>query len=218
MQETISSTLRNRMLTAAEELHKNDEAFKKASNKDFFIWLAIFVALALAVRMFVFEPVLVDGDSMYPTLLHGERMFVEKITYLIESPKRGDIIICRYPGYVENCVKRVIGRPGDTVSVVGGVVYINGQPLDESAYWQDEIWWDMDPVKVPEKCVFVIGDNRNHSTDSREKIIGPIPYSQVRGKVHSIMWPIGEIRNVYKGASPMVGVPYAPKLNFTWDK
>lgn len=216
MQGRMTGALRGRMLVAGEELHKNDAAFKKASNADFLLWLTIFVVLALAVRMFVFEPVQVDGDSMYPTLLHGERMFVEKITYLVERPQRGDIIICRYPNYIENCVKRVIGLPGDRVAVTGGVVYINGEALEESGYWQGEIWQDVAEVMVPENCVFVMGDNRNFSTDSREVSVGPIPYSQVVGKVHSVIWPLGEIRSVYTGTSPMAGVPYSGGAPFYW--
>ena len=71
MQQRASGRLRGAMVAAGEELHKRDEAFKRASNLDFFMWLAVFVALALAIRLFVFEPVQVVGDSMYPTLLDG---------------------------------------------------------------------------------------------------------------------------------------------------
>ena len=223
MQQRASGRLRGAMVAAGEELHKRDEAFKRASNLDFFMWLAVFVALALAIRLFIFEPVQVGGDSMYPSLLDGERMFVEKVSYLIEPPERGDVIICRYPAYAENCVKRVIGLPGETVSVSGGIVYVNGEPLEESAYWQGDsfgrdIRVDMEPVTVPEKSVFVMGDNRNFSTDSREASIGPIPYAQVIGKVHSVIFPLGEVRSVYTGVSPMAGVPYAPPALFYWGQ
>ena len=218
MRERISGKLRGRMVAAGEELHKRDEAFKRASNIEFFVWLAVFVALALTIRMFVFEPVRVDGDSMYPTLLHGERMFVEKVSYLINPPRRGDIIICRYPYYRENCVKRVIGLPGETISVSEGVVYVNGRALDESAYWQDEIWQEVAPVTVPEKSVFVMGDNRNFSTDSRDATVGPITYAQVIGKVHSVLFPLADIRSVYTGVPPMAGVAYAPPYFFTWGQ
>lgn len=222
MQDKIAERLKGRMLAASEELHKSDEAVRRASNIDFFLWLAVFVALALAVRMFVFEPVLVDGDSMYPTLLHGERMFVEKVSYLIEPPGRGDILICRYPNYRENCVKRVIGLPGEVVSVSGGVVYVNGEPLEESAYWRGDaggtlLRQDMAPVTVPENNVFVMGDNRNYSDDSRDPYVGPIPYARVIGKVHSVIWPLGEIRSVYKGASSLAGEPYTPPSFLNWS-
>lgn len=223
MQQRASIRLRGAMVAAGEELHKRDEVFKRASNLDFFMWLAVFVAMALAIRLFVFEPVQVVGDSMYPTLLDGERMFVEKVGYLIDPPEQGDIIICRYPAYTENCVKRVIGLPGDTVSVSGGIVYVNGEPLDESAYWHgdsfgDDIRVDVAPVTVPEKSVFVMGDNRNFSTDSRELSIGPIPYARIIGKVHGVMFPLGEVRSVYTGVSPMAGVAYTPPAMFYWGQ
>ena len=126
METKQSRSLRNRMLSASEALHKNDVPFKRDSNREFFLWLAVFVAVALAIRLFIFEPVQVQGDSMYPTLLDGERTFVEKVTYLVSPPARGDIVICRYPYYEENCVKRVIGLPGETVSIQNGQVYIDG--------------------------------------------------------------------------------------------
>ncbi|MEA4970727.1 MAG: signal peptidase I [Candidatus Pelethousia sp.] len=223
MQQRALGRLRGAMVAASEELHKRDEVFKRASNLDFFMWLAVFVAMALAIRLFVFEPVQVVGDSMYPTLLDGERMFVQKVGYLIDPPERGDVIICRYPAYMENCVKRVIGLPGDTVSVSGGIVYVNGEPLEESAYWHgdsfgDDIRVDVAPVTVPEKSVFVMGDNRNFSTDSRELSIGPIPYARIIGKVHGVMFPLGEVRSVYTGVSPMAGVPYTPPATFYWGQ
>lgn len=223
MQQRASIRLRGAMVAAGEELHKRDEVFKRASNLDFFMWLAVFVAMALAIRLFVFEPVQVVGDSMYPTLLDGERMFVEKVVYLVDPPERGNVIICRYPAYTENCVKRVIGLPGDTVSISGGIVYVNGEPLDESAYWHgdsfgDDIRVDVAPVTVPEKSVFVMGDNRNFSTDSRELSIGPIPYARIIGKVHGVMFPLGEVRSVYTGVSPMVSVPYTPPVTFYWGQ
>ena len=211
--------LKRQLLAASETLHKNDPPYRRASNLDFLISLVVFVTLALAIRMFVFEPVLVSGDSMYPTLLDGERMFVEKLTYLAEPPQRGDIVICHYPFYDENCVKRVVGLPGETVSVHSGQIYIDGQPLDESQYWDGVIYADMNPQKVPEDHVFVVGDNRNYSTDSRERTVGPLPYTQILGKVHYVIWPVSHFRNVYTDVSPMEGVAYVPPNGlFLWSR
>ena len=81
-------------------------------NLDFFLYLALVVLIALAVRSFFFEPIRVEGDSMIPTLFDGEHMFVEKMSYWYNEPARGEIIICYYPGYTACCVKRVIGLPG----------------------------------------------------------------------------------------------------------
>ena len=215
----VDPKLRSQMLALRDTMHKSDAPYRRASNIDFFLCLIFYVVLALAIRLFVFEPVLVSGDSMYPTLLDGERMFVEKLTYLVEPPQRGDIVICHYPYYDENCVKRVIGLPGETIEIAGGMVYIDGAPLEESAYWEGEIWQDMAPQLVPEDSVFVIGDNRNYSTDSRDRAVGPLTYGQIIGKVHFVIWPLEECRNVYTELSPQAGVPYTPPLqNFYWGQ
>jgi signal peptidase I len=105
---------------------------------------------------------------------------------------RGDIVICFYPGYTESCVKRVIGLPGETVSISGGDIYIDGELLDESDYWQGEIIGDMEPVTVGNREVFVVGDNRNGSKDSRNPSVGCVPYSKVVGRVIAVVWPVSE--------------------------
>ena len=150
---------------------------------DFCITLPLIVMLAFGIRAFIFEPVRVEGNSMYPTLLNGEHMLCEKVSYMFTRPSRGDIVICRYPGYSEDCVKRVIGLPGETVEVRDGVVYIDGVQLDESGYYDGYINQDYGPITVPEDCVFVMGDNRNNSKDSRASTVGPLPYTRISGRV-----------------------------------
>ena len=98
---------------AREELHKKDEPYRKAANSDFIIYLLTLMAVAIFIRTFIFEPVQCIGISMYPTLVGGEGMFTEKLTYTVSAPQRDDIIICRYPYHTEKCVKRVIAVPGD---------------------------------------------------------------------------------------------------------
>lgn len=90
----------------------------------------------------------------------------------------------------ERVIKRVIGLPGETVFIQDGVVHIDGQPLDESAYWNDTIWQDINPVTIPEGCIFVVGDNRNVSWDSRDPSIGSIPSERVVGRVIWTIWPL----------------------------
>lgn len=159
---------------------------------DFFVSLAFLIVLAFGIRAFLAEPIRVDGDSMYPTLLDGEHMFVEKISYWFDEPTRGDIIICYYPGYTESCVKRVIATGGETVEIRGGTVYVNGQPLDESAYWNDFVLGDYGPVTVPEGEVFVMGDNRNGSKDSRNPSVGTIPRNKIVGRVRAVFLPLSQ--------------------------
>lgn len=178
---------------AREELHKKDEPYRKAANSDFIIYLLTLMAVAICIRTFIFEPVQCIGISMYPTLVGGEGMFTEKLTYTVSAPQRDDIIICRYPYHTEKCVKRVIAVPGDRISISDGAIYLNGERLDESAYWSGYIEdSDMPEVTVPDKCLFVVGDNRNHSGDSRH--VGFIPYCQVKGKVRAVMTPFSQAR------------------------
>ena len=178
---------------AREELHKKDEPYRRAANSDFIIYLLTLMAVAIFIRTFIFEPVQCIGISMYPTLVGGEGMFTEKLTYTVSAPQRDDIIICRYPYHTEKCVKRVIAVPGDRISIYDGAIYLNGERLDESAYWDGYIEdSEMPEVTVPERSLFVVGDNRNHSGDSRH--VGFIPYCQVKGKVRAVMTPFSQAR------------------------
>ena len=190
----LTKKQRAALKAAAEKLHKNDAPYKRASNREFIIYLVTVVLIALCIRTFVFEPVQVVGSSMHPTLIDGEAMFTEKLTYVFSEPQRGDIIICRYSNMNVNCVKRIIGIPGDTVAITDGKIFLNGQPLDESDYWNDYIYVGTDEVTVPEKALFVVGDNRNASDDSRNPYVGFIPYGQVKGKVQAVMLPFSRAR------------------------
>ena len=178
---------------AREELHKKDEPYRRAANSDFIIYLLTLMAVAIFIRTFIFEPVQCIGISMYPTLVGGEGMFTEKLTYTVSAPQRDDIIICRYPYHTEKCVKRVIAVPGDRISISDGAIYLNGEKLDESAYWDGYIEdSEMPEVTVPERNLFVVGDNRNNSGDSRH--VGFIPYCQVKGKVRAVITPFSQAR------------------------
>ena len=176
----------------AEDQYENMRGSRSFRNVEFLLYIIVVVLVALTIRSFIAEPIRVDGDSMVPTLLHNEDMFVEKMSYWFNDPLRGDIVICFYPGYSESCVKRVIGLPGETVSIQSGVIYINGKQLDESAYWTGEIIGDMDPVTVGRREVFVVGDNRNGSKDSRNPSVGCIPYAKLVGRVVAVVYPFDE--------------------------
>lgn len=178
---------------------ESDPVYRKASNRQFFRWVAIMLIIAFSLRLFVIEPIRVEGDSMYPTLHDEERMLVTKFPYWFSAPEPGDIIICFYPGYTKSCVKRVIAVGGDTVYITGGRVYVNGQPLDEAAYWNDYVLSEYPAEVVPDGCVFVMGDNRNHSTDSRSSLVGAIPLYRVVGRVEAVVWPLTEMRAVEHG-------------------
>lgn len=186
----------------AEEQYENMRGSRSFRNVSFLLYIAMVVLIALTIRSFIAEPIRVDGDSMIPTLVHNEDMLVEKMSYWFEVPQRGDIAIVFYPGYTESCVKRIIGLPGETVEVKDGKIYIDGKELNESAYWNGEIIGDMDPVTVAARHVFVVGDNRNGSKDSRNPSVGSIPYAKVVGRVVAVVYPFNEVETFSRVTYP----------------
>jgi signal peptidase I len=160
-------------------------------NKQRSVLLDILETLVLAVVFFlginlVSARILVDGDSMEPTLVTGERVIVNRLSYKFGTPKLGDIIVFHPPpNPSEEYIKRVIGLPGDTIQVKNGSVYVNGQLLQEdyidvktnyTGTWQ-----------VPEGQLFVLGDNRNNSSDSHDW--GAVPMDYIVGKAILVYWP-----------------------------
>ena len=125
---------------------------------------------------------------MYKNL--NELTDIEKISKVFNLPERGDVVIVHYPGSSNNYVKRVIGLPGETVSIKDSTVYINGQPLTED-YTSDDDYSDMDAVVVPENSLFVMGDNRAYSSDSRH--VGCIPRADIVGVATHIIWPFDQL-------------------------
>lgn len=186
---------RARLKSRAEELNRDITAFRRRLSWEFLYSVVIMVLVTLALRAFVVAPVHVEGGSMEPTLYEDERMLVDKLSYCIVSPAYGDIVICRYPGHDYSCVKRIIGLPGDTVAVTNGVLYVNGAAVEEP-YIKEGMWLDFSETVVPAGHVFVMGDNRNHSSDSRSILVGPIPLEQVSGRAIAVVWPLSALRGL----------------------
>ena len=174
--------------------------------------LVVLVAVLVAVllRAFVVQTFFIPSGSMEPTLQVGDRILVNKLSYHLHDVSRGDIVVFGRP-QAENCggpevndlVKRVIGLPGDSVSLHQGRVYIDGRPLDES-WLPAAVQGHTEPgppgnaanlqraFLVPKGDYFVMGDNRTNSCDSRWW--GPIPRSLIVGKVEMRVWPVPDIR------------------------
>jgi len=151
------------------------------------------VVLAFIIRTFLFEFILVEGSSMVPTLHDGDRIAVNKLIYRISKPKSGDIVIFRNPGDPStNFIKRVIGVEGDRVAIRDGAVYVNDKKLDEP-YINEVTIGNFDEITVPKDTIFVLGDNRNHSRDSRDPGVGCIPLGNLFGKAKLRIWPISDI-------------------------
>lgn len=146
--------------------------------------IVIFLLLQLVVRNFR-----IVGDSMFPTLESGQFVLVERVSYRLSEPKRGDIVIFEYPrAPQEDFVKRVIGLPGETVEIQGGSVYINGVPLVEPyIHGQRTLTYHPISLTLGEGEYFVMGDNRAASSDSRTW--GALPRPNIIGRAWFCYWP-----------------------------
>lgn len=163
------------------------------------IYAIIIVAvLAFVLRTFVFTTVSVKGPSMEPLYVHGDLVVAEKVSTLFREPKEGDIVVCDYSTDEELIIKRVIGTPGDVIDLYYDgekiVLEINGELIEEDYIKEDmQQPGDVDyPYTVPEGCYFVMGDNRNLSSDSRFMSIGAIPKENIEGRVIFKIWPLGD--------------------------
>lgn len=154
----------------------------------------IAVVLAAFIITFVVQSYLVDGSSMEPTFHDGQRLMVSKFIYRFTEPQHGDIVVFRNPSNPsKKFIKRVIGVPGDKIEIRDLVVYVNDVPLEDD-YILDVTRGRFGPVIVPEKSLFVLGDNRNISDDSRYASVGFVPYKNLVGKAFLVYWPLKDAR------------------------
>ncbi len=154
--------------------------------------ILIAVVLAVIIRIFFLEVYLVDGSSMLPTLRNRERLIVNKFEYHFKEPQTGDVMIFSFSSE-RDFIKRVIGTPGDEVYIENGLIYVNGASLTEDYILKTTEGY-YGPVTVPEGHYFVLGDNRNNSTDSRHPSVGFVSEEKVKGKAFLVFWPLNYIR------------------------
>jgi signal peptidase I len=179
---------------------------------DYGIIAVVAIALALLIQGFVVKPYRIPSPSMNDTLLPGDRVLVNRLIFRFRDPQRGNIVVFTWPvnrKYV--FIKRVIGVPGDTISLAAGHVLVNGRPISEPyvrrvngapvptepapaspGTTMNEPWSLQRPYKVPAGDYFVMGDNRTLSDDSRDW--GPVPAGDLIGQAFLIYWPIPRIR------------------------
>jgi signal peptidase I len=147
--------------------------------------LVLSIVLFVSINM-ISARIRVDGASMEPTLVSGEYVIINRLSYRLGSPQRGDIIVFHFPrDPKEEYIKRVIGLPGDEVEVKNGTVYVNGQLFDES-YLNVKMDY-FGTWRIPADQLFVLGDNRNNSSDSHDW--GTVPMDYVVGKAVIVYWP-----------------------------
>jgi signal peptidase I len=189
------------------------------------VLLLIAAVVALVFKGYVAQAFFIPSESMTPTLAIGDRVVVSRLAYRLHDPRRGDLVVFDEPGTVAEAdgsilplriardvieglgmteppetefIKRVIGLPGEAISATGGVVHINGAPLEEPYLPEGVVTDDFGPYTVPEDHVFVLGDNRSNSRDSR--FLGPapecpdgppcaIPYDAIVGRAFLLLWP-----------------------------
>ncbi|GAB4267434.1 MAG: signal peptidase I [Thermoleophilia bacterium] len=148
--------------------------------------------LALLIQQFVVKPFYIPSESMEDTLVKGDRVLVNRFIYRFTAPKKGDVIVFHPPiAPDEDYIKRIVAVGGDTVAVHDGKLYVNGKPQNEPYLKEPVIDGAFPEEKVPEGYVFVMGDNRNQSGDSR--VFGPVEISKILGKAFLIYWPPDKI-------------------------
>lgn len=188
-----------------ERKQPSKKAKRRVMKKDFSrtaLSILIAVGIALLIVNFVAFRSVVDGSSMEPNLHDNDNLIVEKISYYFHDPERFDIIILEPVGDPgELYVKRVIGLPGETVQLIPNEngrfeVWINMRKLDTDIYGAEEMLSAglfSIPQKLSEDEFFVLGDNRNNSTDSRSLTVGLVKRSAIRGKALFRIWPLSDI-------------------------
>jgi signal peptidase I len=173
-------------------------------------WVAVIIGalvIALVVKTFLFQAFYIPSASMEPTLEKGDRVLVNKVSYDLHDVNRGDVIVFELDEEdvgadgIKDLIKRVVGLPGEVIESRDGVVYINDEPLDEPYLADGTVTGDphdsqnppIERQTVPDGHVFVLGDNRRNSADSRYSNRGPIPIDTIVGRAFVIVWPVNDV-------------------------
>jgi signal peptidase I len=184
-----------------EEEDENDTGHATSRTRNLIEWGVVIIGalvVALLIKTFLFQAFYIPSESMVPTLGVGDRVIVNKLS---DDPNRGDLVVFAKPdgeaGGVQDLIKRVVGLPGETVSVTDNVVFIDKNDgagpisLDEPYLPEGTITDDFQGTPIPEGYSFMMGDNRDDSRDSR--FFGPIPQTDVVGRAFLRVWPPGEL-------------------------
>ena len=182
-----------------KSIYEKDDILKKSKWAVVYDWISSIIIAVLSIFViftFLFRVVSVSGESMVPTLNDKDWLTVSNLNY---TPQHGDIVVvAKSEKYKDPIIKRVIGLSGDILDIdfSKGVVYRNGVMLQEDyVNTPTNIQYDIEfPVTVPEGCIFVMGDNRNDSLDSRSSVIGMIDNRNILGKVVIRLFPFGEFK------------------------
>ena len=172
---------------------------------DWFNTIAISLIIVFIIKFFIFDVIAIDGASMQPTLHDKDRVFVSIIGYKLSQPKNQDVIIFTPSIDPKHYyIKRIIGVPGDTVEIKGGKVFVNSTQLNETYLKPDTFTQagsylqrsDKFNIIVPKDTVFVMGDNRGGSEDSRDPLLGPIPIKSIKGHAIFRIFPFNNTKKL----------------------
>ncbi len=148
-------------------------------------------ALAMLVQAFIVKPFTVHQVSMEPTLVEGDRVLISRLSYHLHDPKAGDVVVLHSPVVAsEDLVKRIVAVGGDTVAIHGGDLYVNEAVVVEPYLASQDFRGEYPETTIPEGQVFVLGDNRDYSGDSR--LFGPVDLDLIIGSAFAVYWPIGD--------------------------
>jgi signal peptidase I len=154
--------------------------------------MGVLVITLVLAYVFVAEPMSVSSSSMRPTMLPGDQVLVDKVTYRFREPRRGELVVFHPPVGGGLALKRVVALPGDRVGVRDGVLFVNGRPVREGYVDHESVDASFfGPVTVPAGHLFVLGDQRANSEDSR--VYGPIAQEAVLGRAGFVVWPPGRV-------------------------
>ena len=173
---------------------------------DWGISITFGVVFVYAIKMFIFSPIIVDGASMMPTYENGDRVIINKISNHVSGIDRFDVIVFESP-IGDDYIKRVIGLPGDHIAYENDILYINGEAIEEpylDEYKEqlldyEQLTYDFtlesltDYQVIPEGYLFVLGDNRRNSLDSRDPRVGLVPIEKVSGKANIRIYPFNNV-------------------------
>ena len=174
---------------------RSRSARRNAARKQAIEWTVLLgtaLVIALLIRTFLVQPFYIPTESMYPTLKKNDRVLVNKLSYRMHDVHRGDVVVFNAPegeqtGGIKDLIKRVIGLPGDSVEGRDGHVYVDGHLLEEPYLRDSVITTDFGPQEIPAGSIWVMGDNRTQSRDSR--FFGPIKESSIVGRAFVRLWP-----------------------------
>lgn len=174
---------------------------------EYAILAVVAVGLALIIQAFLVKPYRIPSESMQNTLLVGDRVLVDRISWRFSNPQRGDIVVFHPPFDGPVLIKRIVGMPGDKLSVKDGVLYVNGRAQSEpyvlqtdggqvptNPFTNGKPWALQEPYVVPAGSYFMMGDNRINSGDSRE--FGPVARDQMVGETFGRYWPLARVGGV----------------------